>query len=53
MYCLFSVGRYYLDAVIYDKPQDLEEQDFEQKQGERGKRSLTQLIIYSLSLYNR
>jgi hypothetical protein len=53
-YLLFGVlvsNRYYLDAVNFGNLQDLEEQDFEQKQvEEQGKCSLTMLIICSFSL---
>jgi hypothetical protein len=40
-------GHYYLGVAIYENLQDLEEQDFEQRQaGEQGKCSLTMLILY-------
>jgi hypothetical protein len=50
LYILFVFNRYCLDAAIYDNLQDLEEQDFVQHQGERGKCSFTILNLYSFSL---
>jgi hypothetical protein len=52
-YLLFFVGHYCLGVVISNNLQDLEEQDFEQQQGERDKCSLTMLVLYSFSLYFR
>jgi hypothetical protein len=38
LFILLVSGRYYLDVVIYENLQDIEEQDFEQQQaGEKGK----------------
>jgi hypothetical protein len=50
VYLLLVFSHYCLDAVIYGNLQDLEEQDFEQKQGARGKCSLTMLNLCSFSL---
>jgi hypothetical protein len=48
---LLVSDRYCLDIAIYNNLQDLEEQDLEQQQGERGKCTLTMLILYYFSLY--
>jgi hypothetical protein len=46
---LLVSGRYCLDVAVFDNFQDLDAEDFEQL-GERGKCSLTVLILCSSSL---
>jgi hypothetical protein len=47
---LLVSGQICLDATIYGNLLDLEEQNFDQQQGARGKCSLIMLILYCFSL---
>jgi hypothetical protein len=55
LFVLLASDRYYLDVVNFGNLQDLEEEeDFEQQLvGNKGKCSVTMLILYSFSLYFR
>jgi hypothetical protein len=46
-YLLLVSGHYCLDVAIYDNLQDIEEQDFEQQQVERGKCPRLQFSIFT------
>jgi hypothetical protein len=50
LFVLFISGRYYLDDMLYDNLQDLEEQDFEQL-GDKGKCLDHVDPMFSLTLY--